>query len=66
MIYLASGTGSAVAHIDLTKWVQRPLKVRKMLRGYYQLLVKLNLIQLKVGGGATKRRRHDYPQEYPK
>lgn len=48
MIHLASGSGSAEACIDLTKWVQRPLRVRQMLRGHYQLFVKLNLIQLKV------------------
>lgn len=48
MIHLASGTGSAEACIDLTKWVYRPLRVRQMLRGYYQLFVKLDPIQLKV------------------
>lgn len=53
MIHLASGTGSAEACIDLTKWVHRPLRVRQTLRGYYQLFVKLGLIQLKV-----KKRRH--------
>lgn len=43
MIYLASCAGSAEACIDLTKWVHRPLRVRKMLRGYYQFFVKLGL-----------------------
>lgn len=43
MIYLASCAGSAEACIDLTKWVHRPLRVRQMLRGYYQFFVKLGL-----------------------
>lgn len=47
MIYLASCAGSAEACIDLTKWVHRPLRVRQMLRGYYQLFVELDLNWLK-------------------
>lgn len=60
MIHLASGSGSAEACIDLTKWAQRPLGVREMLRGYYHLFLKLNHMKKE-----EKKRglRRGHPQE---
>lgn len=47
--------------IDLTKWVQRPRGVRQMLRRYYHLFVKLNLIQPMVKEEKTRARPPHVP-----
>lgn len=61
MIHLASRTGSAEACIDLAKWVHGPLRVRQMLRGYYQLFVELDLNQLKVKPKKKKKKNPFLP-----
>lgn len=61
MIHLASCTGSAEACIDLAKWVHRPLRVRQMLSGYYQLFVELDLNQLKVKQKPKNKKIKSFP-----